>query len=76
MNEAQISAIFAADPRVTKIREFSGWVPNAYKWRCRRKAFDHYPTKSVEVSYDAKRSGGKGPSWVAYSDCGGRLFSA
>ena len=70
-----IKAIFDSDPRIVSVREYpEGFVANAYKWPAPRVAFEHYRDGVVErVLYDAKRSHGRGPSWVAKSAKGGTL---
>ena len=67
------------DKRIRIIRTYDdGWVPNAY----------HYPAPGTATlytrkgggwwsvathNYDRKRSGGRGPCIVGYSERGGRL---
>jgi hypothetical protein len=71
-----IQTIFDRDPRIVTIRVYDGFVAKAYKWPCPRVAVEYSRdgTKQ-EVHYDAKRSHGRGPMWVAMSAKGGRLAS-
>ena len=34
--------IFASDERIVTVREYAGFVSNAYRWQCPRVAIDHY----------------------------------
>lgn len=69
--------IFNRDGRIVEIREYlDGWAPNSYRWPApgkfrttRRNGVVYYGT------YDRKRSHGRGPSLVAFSARGGRLYS-
>ena len=68
--------IFASDERIVTVREYAGFVPNAYRGRCPRVAIDHHRDgTTTRHTYDAKRSHGVGPSKVGYSAKGGRLYS-
>lgn len=76
-----VTTIFARDPRIVRVRVFTGgWVPNSYGYPCLRKATEYIrgddgTINQHTVVYDAKRSYGRGPRWVAYSERGGRLAS-
>lgn len=56
-----------------------GWVPNSYRYsapgRCVRLVRTAKGWEAVEGTYDRKRSYGRGPYWVAFSERGGRLAS-
>lgn len=69
------------DPRVTRVREYQdGWVPSSYRWPAPGAMVEHTRLEdgSYETTtgtYDRKRTGGRGPLWVAFSARGGRLAS-
>lgn len=75
--EQWIADIFASDERISMIRHYhEGFVPHAYKWPCPRAATEyHRDGRVTKHGYDAKRSHGRGPTWVAFSKHGGRLAS-
>ena len=69
--------IMATDDRIEIIRFYNGFVANSYKWPCLREFLEVYRSgKVIPGRYDAKRSYGKGPRWVAFSKKRGRLQSA
>lgn len=78
MDKAELDRIFAADERIAIVRYYpAGFVPNSYKWRCRRVAVEYLRDGSRRThTYDAKRSWGRGPTWVALSEKMGRLASS
>lgn len=73
--------LFNSDPRVVRVTYYAdGWVPNAYRWPApgRAEVWTRRPDGSldgIEITYDRKRSHGKGPTFVAVSARGGRLAS-
>lgn len=72
-----IQDIFASDERIVRIRTYpEGFVANAYKYRCDRLTVDYFRDGvKGQYLYDAKRSHGRGPNWVAFSKRNGRLAS-
>lgn len=57
-----------------------GWVPNSYRYAAPGKATvvtraEGGRLEMSETTYDRKRSHGRGPRWVAFSERGGRLAS-
>lgn len=71
--------IFEKDERIESVTFYPhGFVPNSYKWPIKRTRY--VVNRGIDIVfeeyYDAKRSHGAGPSWVAFSKNGGRLMSA
>jgi len=69
-----------SDERVTAITvHLSGFVPNSYRYPAPGQAVT--VTRGADAwtvryaKYDRKRAGGKGPTAVAFSAKGGRLYS-
>lgn len=75
--ESEITQIFLQDPRIYYIVHYDeGFVPNSYYYKCNREAKVYYRDGRFGIqSYDAKRSNGRGPTYVGFSIRGGRLFS-
>lgn len=66
------------NPKTHTVRDYlSGWVPNSYKWPCKRTGIEYRKVngewEAAEFTYDAKRSGGHGPRFVARSEKGGTV---
>lgn len=74
---AEAQEIMSTNDRVAYVTIYpDGFVPNAYKWRCSRTRYTIDRNGNVISSkYDGKRSGGRGPQIVAFSEKHGRLYS-
>lgn len=71
---------FFENPRVqTVVLYADGFVPNRYRYPAPGRGLRHTRFadgfRTEEVTYDRKRSGGRGPKAVGFSDRGGRLVS-
>lgn len=80
MTKGEVKKMMKDDPRIVEVREYSeGFVANAYRWPAPRTGVRWSMTpdglERYEFQYDAKRRHGRGPSWVAFSERGGRLAS-
>lgn len=79
--EAAREAILS-DPDIATVRVYpDGWVPNSYRWAAPGRLLRFFRGSDgfwtvEEGVVDRKRSGGKGPEWVAFSANGGRLASS
>ena len=81
LKEAKKAA--SRDSRIVEIKIYpDGWVPNKYKRPApgerhvfKRRANGTWKMVATE-QIDRKRSGGRGPAWVAMSETGGRIASA
>ena len=64
------------DPRIVTVRYYDdGWVSNSYRYAAPGTGTEYSANGKATFTYDRKRSGGKGPRWVAFSARGGRLAS-
>lgn len=76
-----VAEMFARDARIVTVREYTdGFVPNSYNWPAPGTAQEWVKREdgTIEertVTYDRKRSHGRGPKMVGYSERGGRLAS-
>jgi len=76
-----VAKIFARDPRIVAVREYEdGFVPNSYYWPAPGTAREWVvqedgTVKEFTLVYDRKRSFGRGPKLVGYSERRGRLAS-
>lgn len=77
----EVATLLERDSRIVRVVEYTqGFVPNRYRFRAPGTAriYRAMPDGSitvVEAGYDRKRSGGRGPRFVGFSERGGRLVS-
>lgn len=80
ISKRKIKQIFLSDERIKSMNIYQGFVPNSYRWPILRSGVCVNRSGKLNLTfnilkYDAKRSHGKGPTWVAFSEKGGRLRS-
>lgn len=78
MTQEQLAIFILGNcPRVEVVRICYGFVANSYRWPCPRGAVEYrrHDCSVGTITYDAKRSHGRGPSLVGLSSRGGRLLS-
>ena len=76
MKESLLATIFAYTDAEHVTEYTDGFVPNAYRWPAPGTRILYFRNgKEKREGYDRKRSRGRGPQWVAFSEKGGRILS-
>lgn len=76
MKESLLATIFAYTDAEYVTEYIDGFVPNAYRWPAPGTRAHYFRDgREIRQGYDRKRSRGRGPWWVAFSEKGGRILS-